>query len=143
MLSLLVFIGEAVRDAFDPRKTFWRVSDDPDPARVKDLSVAFGTGRQGRARGARQLRHQARRDRGAGGRIGLRQVGDRPLDAAAAALSGRAAIPRAASASRARSWSAPRARDLRGARQRISMIFQEPMTSLNPLHTIERQVARC
>jgi microcin C transport system ATP-binding protein len=29
-------------------------------------------------------------------------------------------------------------RDVRGAR--ISIIFQEPMTSLNPLHTIERQV---
>ena len=31
--------------------------------------------------------------------------------------------------------------DLRKVRGRdISMIFQEPMTSLNPLHTIERQV---
>ncbi len=29
-------------------------------------------------------------------------------------------------------------RDVRG--NRISMIFQEPMTSLNPLHTVERQV---
>lgn len=29
-------------------------------------------------------------------------------------------------------------RDIRG--DRISIIFQEPMTSLNPLHTIERQV---
>ena len=32
-------------------------------------------------------------------------------------------------------------RDLRRVRgNRISMIFQEPMSSLNPLHTIERQV---
>src|SRR5450432_3578121 len=29
-------------------------------------------------------------------------------------------------------------REVRG--NRVSMIFQEPMTSLNPLHTIERQV---
>ena len=29
-------------------------------------------------------------------------------------------------------------RDMRGAR--ITMVFQEPMTSLNPLHTIERQI---
>ena len=34
------------------------------------------------------------------------------------------------------------ARDLRGVRGNgIGMIFQEPMTSLNPLHTIERQVS--
>src|SRR5260370_8682573 len=33
------------------------------------------------------------------------------------------------------------ARDLLAVRgNRVSMIFQEPMTSLNPLHTIERQV---
>ena len=28
--------------------------------------------------------------------------------------------------------------DIRG--DRISMIFQEPMTSLNPLHTVEKQI---
>jgi microcin C transport system ATP-binding protein len=34
------------------------------------------------------------------------------------------------------------ARELRGIRgDRISMIFQEPMTSLNPLHTVGRQVS--
>lgn len=33
-------------------------------------------------------------------------------------------------------------REIRGIRgNRISMIFQEPMTSLNPLHTIEKQIA--
>jgi len=31
-----------------------------------------------------------------------------------------------------------RLRDIRGAH--ITMVFQEPMTSLNPLHTIERQI---
>ena len=34
---------------------------------------------------------------------------------------------------------AARLRAIRG--DRVGMIFQEPMTSLNPLHTIERQVA--
>jgi microcin C transport system ATP-binding protein len=33
-------------------------------------------------------------------------------------------------------------RELRGVRGgRITMVFQEPMTSLNPLHTLERQIA--
>jgi len=35
----------------------------------------------------------------------------------------------------------PELRDLRG--REIGMIFQEPMTSLNPLHTIERQLGEC
>ncbi|MBV9554626.1 MAG: ATP-binding cassette domain-containing protein, partial [Alphaproteobacteria bacterium] len=32
-----------------------------------------------------------------------------------------------------------RLRDIRG--NRIGMVFQEPMTSLNPLHTVEKQIA--
>ena len=34
MLSLLVFIGEAVRDAFDPRKTFLVAAPPPEPAEL-------------------------------------------------------------------------------------------------------------
>ena len=41
MLSLLVFIGEAVRDAFDPRKT--RVTAAAPLLEIRDLSVSFGT----------------------------------------------------------------------------------------------------
>jgi microcin C transport system ATP-binding protein len=33
----------------------------------------------------------------------------------------------------------PRLREIRG--NRIAMVFQEPMTSLNPLHTLEKQIA--
>jgi hypothetical protein len=138
MLSLLVFIGEAVRDAFDPRKT-WRerrsllleVRTSPSPS----------AGRQGRARGARrQLRHQARRDRGAGRRIGLRQVGDGPLRPAAAAYPA-ASHPTGSIRFQGKELVGASTRDLLSVRgNRISMIFQEPMTSLNPLHTIERQV---
>ncbi len=44
-------------------------------------------------------------------------------------------------ASRARTCSSHDERDLRAVRGNdITMIFQEPMTSLNPLHTIERQI---
>ena len=47
----------------------------------------------------------------------------------------------AASVSRARSCSGPtRRRSGTCAANRIAMIFQEPMTSLNPLHTLEKQV---
>ena len=139
MLSLLIFIGEAVRDAFDPRKTLPLMA----LLEVEDLSVTFasGTGRSRPSRASRfaldrgeTLAHR-RRER-------LGQVGDRALDPAAAALSHGRRIPsgsirfdgagadrRATSASCARSAAAA-----------IGMIFQEPMTSLNPLHTVERQI---
>ena len=50
MLSLLIFIGEAVRDAFDPRKTFMTVSRMDTITQplldVRDLSIAFRRRRQ-------------------------------------------------------------------------------------------------
>ena len=57
------------------------------------------------------------------------------------ALSGGKPSVRHASRSRARSCSACREREIREVRGNdITIIFQEPMTSLNPLHTIERQI---
>ena len=143
MLSLLIFIGEAVRDAFDPRKTFARCHADAALLSVRDLSVAFRQGGSDDASPSTASRFDI--DKGETvalvGEIRLRQVGDRAVDPAAPALSGRPAIPTgeilfkgkdllgAATASCAR---------VRG--NDITMVFQEPMTSLNPLHTIERQV---
>ena len=51
MLSLLIFVGEAVRDAFDPRKGEWLMA----LLAVDDLSVAFPVGRPARRGGARRL----------------------------------------------------------------------------------------
>jgi peptide/nickel transport system ATP-binding protein len=47
----------------------------------------------------------------------------------------------AASASTARNWSGKPEKEMCALRgNRIGMIFQEPMTALNPVHTIGRQV---
>ncbi len=77
------------------------------------------------------------------GESGSGKIGDGAVGAAAPPLPRRRRIRRrAASASPARSWSAPRRTRLREIRgNRIAMVFQEPMTSLNPLHTMEKQVA--
>ena len=84
---------------------------------------------------------QARRMRGAGRRIRLRKIRQRAVDPEAAALSDAPRIPPAASASRAASCSTLSEREMREIRGNdISIIFQEPMTSLNPLHTIEAQI---
>ena len=83
-----------------------------------------------------------RRNAGAGGRIRLGQIGDGAVDLAIAALSDAQPSPAAASNSTGEELcGAPsaRLRDIRG--NRIAMVFQEPMTSLNPLHTIGKQIA--
>ena len=94
MLSLLIFIGEAVRDAFDPRKTL-RMTAEP-LLSVRDLSVAFrrsGGRRDARGR-PRLVRYRQGRDPGAGRRIRLRQIGHGAVDPQTPALSGGAASVR-------------------------------------------------
>ena len=110
-------------------------------SRSSDLSVAF---RQGGARDARGrprlLRHQEGRDRGAGRRIRLGQIGHRAVGPEAPALSGRAPSVRPIRFKGQDLLHLPEdeMRHVRG--NDITIIFQEPMTSLNPLHTIEKQI---
>ena len=59
MLSLLVFTGEAVRDAFDPRKTFALRTDAMALLEVAGPASTFGAG--GRAASRRCKRRQLRR----------------------------------------------------------------------------------
>ena len=82
--------------------------------------------------------HRQGRDACAGGRVRIGQVGHCALDHEAAALSVGAAIHPARSISTARNCSVVGEREMRRVRgNEITIVFQEPMTSLNPLHTIE------
>src|ERR1700720_13894 len=90
MLSLLIFVGEAVRDAFDPRKT----RGGADGGKLRE--IARGQGSVGRvpSRSKRDSRRRSRllfdqegRDRRARRRIRIGQVGDGPLGLEASALS--------------------------------------------------------
>ena len=83
---------------------------------------------------------EAGRDPGDRGRIGLRQIGHRELDPASDPRSRRAGIA-GIDPFRGRellTLSDRAMRDIRG--NEISMIFQEPMTSLNPVLTIGYQL---
>ena len=167
MLSLLVFIGEGVRDAFDPRKTFapeaagraepaaapagtdGAAGAEPAPTPgadapllvVRDLAVRFGSG-PGAVEAVDGVSLAVHR----GETVAL--VGESGSGKSATALSVLQLLPYPAASHPRGSirfqgtelvGAAPRTlQRIRG--DRIAMIFQEPMTSLNPLHTIERQV---
>jgi len=153
MLTLLVFIGEAVRDAFDPRRTLGGAPP-PAPAveappivaaaaaadaaallRVADLQVTFGATAAVRGVSFTLARGET-----------LALVGESGSGKSVTALAILQLLPPSARASgRIRFADVDllgaddaTLREIRG--DRIAMIFQEPTTSLNPLHTIERQI---
>ena len=194
MLTLLVFIGEAVRDAFDPRKTLVAPLP-PEPGTLSDERRALGSDErramsdEGDRAASPLIAHRSspadssssliahrsslesslltvddlrvRFGRGADAVDAVRGVSFRIAPGETLALVGESGSGKSVTAlSILQLLPYPNAshpsghirmqdveligaagetlRRIRG--DRISMIFQEPMTSLNPLHSIERQV---
>src|SRR5471032_3329206 len=108
---------------------------------VRDLSVTFGTG-DNAVRAVRNISFEI----GRGETLAL--VGESGSGKSVTALSVLQLLPypvahhpKGSIRFQGKELVGARQRDLLAVRgNRVSMIFQEPMTSLNPLHTIERQV---
>ena len=106
-----------------------------------DAFLHAGRRRQGRRR--RLLRGAPRRNAGRRRRVRLRQERHRAFDPAARRQirpAGSSAAPSASRAATCSTLSDTEMENIRG--NDISMIFQEPMTSLNPLFTVGRQITR-
>ena len=137
--------ADAVRDAFDPqpegRTGKCRRNDvlQSDGRRPAAPSSPAATARC--APWTASASNRPRRDLRAAGRIGLRQVHDRPVPHATAAPPGRDCLRQGAAGRPRICCSLPELamREVRGGR--IAMIFQEPMTSLNPVLTVGDQIA--
>jgi microcin C transport system ATP-binding protein len=166
MLSLLIFVGEAVRDSLDPRKIFVNPpAAEPVPVEVmKREPVRHKPSISAKAKGDALLSVNnlsvdfssdgvithavkgASFDIMPGETVAL--VGESGSGKTVSALSVMRLLPYPAASHPSgeviyggKDLLHMEEQQLRGIRgNQISMIFQEPMSSLNPLHTIERQV---
>ena len=134
-------IADAMRDIIDPRTR--REGAMSAPLLSVDNLAHIVSRRAGRVRVVDRvsLLDRCRRDAGAGGGVGMWQVDDRARRNAAGAEARRASSPGCASPFNGRELLAlpvPEMRPVRG--RQIGMIFQEPMTSLNPVTTVGGQV---
>jgi ABC-type microcin C transport system duplicated ATPase subunit YejF/ABC-type microcin C transport system permease subunit YejE len=164
MLSLLIFIGEAVRDALDPRKLF---AGTPPPEMTSATAIPLSTPSVQEALSGPEpllcLHNLGVNFRVEGQNVpavrGLSLhidpgetvalVGESGSGKSVTALATMQLLPYPVASHPAGSSIRFRDEELIGARPRrleslrgnaISMIFQEPMTSLNPLHTVAKQV---
>ena len=161
MLSLLIFIGEAARDAFDPRRSRvvrgtlgsgalalgFRPPERPTVAAgafldIHDLGVVFGPEPQPTVavRGATLSLER-------GQTVAL--VGESGSGKSVTALSVLQLLPYPYARHTSGSIRVGGTEVIGASQQvlhqvrgdRVSMVFQEPMTSLNPLHTVEKQLS--
>ncbi|BBI62129.1 hypothetical protein HSBAA_34350 [Vreelandella sulfidaeris] len=142
MLSLLVFIGEGLRDAFDPatcnsaKQTLPRRPSMPEPLlHIENLNVSFdGT----------PVVHSLSLTLHAGETLAI--VGESGSGKSVSALGMVNLLPSNASIQGERwlgdtnlaSLTQAQWNGIRG--NRVGFIFQEPMTSLNPLHRVGKQI---
>jgi ABC-type microcin C transport system duplicated ATPase subunit YejF/ABC-type microcin C transport system permease subunit YejE len=165
MLTLLVFIGEAARDAFDPRRVLagamTPAAVSHQPSAVSDTGIGHTPSAIRAAEPAAPPLLQLDDLRVSFGGVAavdgislelakgetLALVGESGSGKSVTALSILQLLPAAARTGGSIRFQGGELigadgetlRVIRG--DRIAMIFQEPMTSLNPLHTIERQIA--
>ena len=144
LLSCLIFVGEGVRDAFDPYRTEpvfknkWKAQ----PQKVKptallsvrDLHIAFGSN---------EITHGISFDIPKGQTVAL--VGHSGCGKSVTALTILGLLPQTSAkgsicfdGQELLDLPEEKMRALRG--RRIALIFQEPMTSLNPLHKVSHQI---
>jgi peptide/nickel transport system permease protein len=135
----LNLLGDGLRDLLDPRLARARC-DKPhatSPSQGPPHRTADATRpRRGRAR--HRLHAGARRNAGHRRRVGLRQVDHR--DVAHGPAAGRAKVTGSIRFDDTELVGRDEKSMCQIRGNRIGMIFQEPMTALNPVHTIVRQV---
>jgi ABC-type uncharacterized transport system YnjBCD ATPase subunit len=153
MLSLLVFVFEGVRDAFDPRKTFAGAAPPEMPATISNRWRRCRSetdprrpqpDRALRLDGVHQAVSGVTFTVSKGETVAL--VGESGSGKSVTALSTVSLLPETAELRGSITYDGAEMlgaseADLREVRGNdISFIFQEPMTSLNPLHTLEKQI---
>jgi oligopeptide/dipeptide ABC transporter ATP-binding protein len=134
------FVGDGLRDAFDPKSDEPGVTDEQPVLEIRDLRVTFPT-ESGLSRRSRRRRH-----RRAGEMLGV--VGESGSGKSVTFLAAMGLLPKTATIEgsvkvHGHELIGMNNNEMRKQRgKRISMIFQDPLSALNPTHRIGHQISR-